>query len=72
MHLSLKGYYADDGVTFKLGRNKEPLMSSSVVGKRLRIGSKSGIGFWGDGKVGTNDVPNLEVKLMEAYLLLML
>lgn len=62
LHLSLKGYYADEGVTFKMGRNQEPLIVSSISGKRLRIGSKSGIGFWGDGNVGMKDVPNLSVK----------
>lgn len=41
LHLSLKGFYANEGVTFKMGRNQEPLMNSSIVDKRLRIGSKS-------------------------------
>ena len=62
LHLSLKGFYANEGVTFKMGRNQEPLMNSSIVDKRLRIGSKSGIGFWGDGNVEMNDVPNLGVR----------
>ena len=62
LHLSLKGFYANEGVTFKMGRNQEPLMNSSIVDKRLRIGAKSGIGFWGDGNVEVNDVPNLGVR----------
>ena len=62
LHLSLKGYYANEGVTFKMGRNQEPLMVSSISNKRLRIGAKSGIGFWGDGNAETNDIPNLSVK----------
>lgn len=61
LHLSLKGFYADEGVTFKLGRNQEPLVNSSISSKRLRIGSKSGIGFWGDGNAENNDTPNLLV-----------
>lgn len=62
LHLSLKGFYANEGVTFKMGRNQEPLVNSSISNKRLRIGAKSGIGFWGDGNVETSDVPNLEVR----------
>lgn len=61
LHLSLIGHYADQGGTFKMGRNQEPLMVSNFSGKRLRIGAKSGIGFWGDGNAGTNDTPNLLV-----------
>lgn len=62
LHLSLKGFYADEGVTFKVGRNQEPLIVSSISGKRLRIGAKSAIGFWGDGNAGVNDTPNFVVK----------
>lgn len=62
LHLSLKGFYANEGVTFKMGRNQEPLVNSSISNKRLRIGAKSGIGFWGDGNVGANDTPNLMIK----------
>ncbi|WP_346998619.1 hypothetical protein [Bacteroides cellulosilyticus] len=62
LHLSLKGYYANEGVTFKLIRNQDPSMVSSMTGKRLRIGSKSGIGFWGNGNAGVDDTPTLEVK----------
>lgn len=62
LHLSLKGYYSAEDVAFKMGRNQEPLFVSSFSGKRLRIGSKGGIGFWGDGNAEANDAPNLLVK----------
>lgn len=61
LYLPLKGRYADENIGFKVGRNQEPLMISSFNDKRLRIGAKSGIGFWGDGNAEVNDTPNLSI-----------
>lgn len=61
LYLPLKGYYANENIGFKMGRNEEPLINSNFNGKRLRIGAKNGIGFWGNGNVEANDTPNLSI-----------
>lgn len=61
LYLTLKGSYAEEHLGFEMGRNEEPLINSNFSNKRLRIGAKNGIGFWGNGNAGVNDAPNLSI-----------
>lgn len=61
LYLPLKGRYADENIGFKVGRNQEPVIISSFNEKRLRIGAKGGISFWGDGNADVNDIPDFAI-----------
>ena len=61
LHLSLKGVYSDEGITFKIGRNGDPIIASNIE-KWLRIGGRNGLALWGNNEVNNDDEPTVLLK----------
>lgn len=63
LHLSLRGFYTDEGLTFKMNDRGEAAACSSLTGKRLCISAKSGIAFWAGGEPDSTglDTPDLSL-----------